>query len=102
MNESTARAVLDRAEAWYDSWPSPPPREDLAEELDLYRAVSRLQQEACPYWPSSMWQDLQAQIDIESRLRAERGEHLIDISMFDEVEGERVERRYRYLENNAP
>ncbi len=91
----TERAVLDLAETWYHRWHT----EDGGESFtDLYQAISAWKNE--PFGSlSTMWDDLQAQVDAEAQTRAERGEHLIDIFMYEPDGGER---EYQYLESNAP
>ncbi len=94
----TERAILDLAETWYHRWHT----EDGGDSFtDLYQAISAWKNEQCgvPVAMSAMWDDLQAQVDAEAKTRTERGEHLIDVFMY-EPDGE--EREYQYLESNAP
>lgn len=97
------RLVLELAEAWADSWPQPPPQEELVEELALYQAVAAMRARRVPYVPSTpVISEVLEQAATELDRQRREGWHLIDISMVETVDGELVERDYRYLETNAP
>jgi hypothetical protein len=92
------RAVLDHVDAWYES-------ASRADAPDLYIAAGARRNEPCPYAPSTMWDDLQAQVDAEAKTRAERGEFLIDVELdtgLVDKRGRRISKPARYLDSNAP
>lgn len=96
----TERAVLDLAERWYHRCLEP----GGDSFTDLYQAISAWKNEPCGAL-STMWDDLQAQVDAEAKTRAERGEYLIDVDLDTgrvDAWGCRVRKPVRYLESNAP
>lgn len=48
-----------------------------------------------------LWVDLQAQVEFEALMRAMTGEHLIDVTFVDRIDGEIVEWDALYLETNG-
>lgn len=99
----TDRAVLELAEAWYDSWNLDGDAASAAYQ-DLYQAVSARRSEPCSYRPNTLFTDIQAQLDAEAWESAKRGEHLIDVDVPDGEDefGRRKFKAHKYLESEEP